>query len=314
MLLVKTVNDSIEYTNIAYAKTSFNNFKGWKCFAGSDFLWINNLGDVYGNVCRHSGKYGNIFSEINLPTEPIICPSEKCYCASDINISKAKYDLINFKNKTSETSYSNDEIIAVGSNENYFSINWNIGKRCNYDCSYCPSTVHDNRSPHLSLETFKLAFFNIQQQINVDKVKITFTGGEPTINPYYSDIVDYCLSFKNTEVFTNTNGTSNKDKLLKYTNAGGIYLSIHSEYVDLKKILEKIKYVAENKIDNSHLVIKLMLPLNFDNTYVEFVETLKSINRSCVFINVEPLVDKSNNNKLYPYSDKQLQYIRTLEW
>ena len=36
-----------------------------------------------------------------------------------------------------------------------FKIEWNIGKRCNFNCSYCDDYTHDNFSKHLSLEIAK---------------------------------------------------------------------------------------------------------------------------------------------------------------
>ena len=27
---------------------------------------------------------------------------------------------------------------------------WNMGKRCNFDCSYCGADLHDNTSKHMS--------------------------------------------------------------------------------------------------------------------------------------------------------------------
>jgi len=35
---------------------------------------------------------------------------------------------------------------------NVFQVTWDIGRRCNYDCSYCPAHRHDNFSPHATLE------------------------------------------------------------------------------------------------------------------------------------------------------------------
>ena len=35
---------------------------------------------------------------------------------------------------------------------NVFQVTWDLGRRCNYDCSYCPMHRHDNFSPHASLE------------------------------------------------------------------------------------------------------------------------------------------------------------------
>jgi len=31
-------------------------------------------------------------------------------------------------------------------------VEWNIGKRCNLDCSYCPAEIHDNFSPHTNVK------------------------------------------------------------------------------------------------------------------------------------------------------------------
>ena len=89
MLIVNTT-EGIRKSDHAQAKTSYNKFKDWYCGAGLEFLWISNLGDVFGNVCRHSGKYGNVFTGFELPTEPMKCPADSCYCAADLNILKSK--------------------------------------------------------------------------------------------------------------------------------------------------------------------------------------------------------------------------------
>ena len=31
-------------------------------------------------------------------------------------------------------------------------VEWNLGKRCNYDCSYCPAEIHDNFSKHTDIK------------------------------------------------------------------------------------------------------------------------------------------------------------------
>ena len=32
-------------------------------------------------------------------------------------------------------------------------VEWNLGKRCNLDCTYCPAEIHDNFSSHKDLST-----------------------------------------------------------------------------------------------------------------------------------------------------------------
>ena len=33
-------------------------------------------------------------------------------------------------------------------------VEWNLGKRCNYDCTYCPAEIHDNTSKHTDIKIF----------------------------------------------------------------------------------------------------------------------------------------------------------------
>jgi len=51
------------------------------------------------------------------------------------------------------------------------SITWFIGKRCNYDCSYCPSYTHDNFSPHIK-KVEAINFINALEKYALDKTKL----------------------------------------------------------------------------------------------------------------------------------------------
>lgn len=309
MILIKTPN-GISKSTTSEAKTSFNHFKGWYCGAGMDFLWISNKGEVFGNVCRKSGSYGNVFTEFTLPKDPIVCPVSNCYCASDINILKSKKldDFKSLKGHGDENlpEYQGEEILALESVNNEFAINWNLGPRCNYDCSYCPTTVHDNHSPHVSFAEFKIAFDKVLDQIGFQSnLKITFTGGEPTINPEYMDIVDYVVT-NGGRVYTNTNGTANIQKLKRLCNVGGVYISAHTEFFQANKLADKITQLSK---EAGTCVIKYMLVPGKLQECKNFIDKLPSSNGS-YRISVEPIVDKSNNNTMLEYTDEELEYLR----
>ena len=67
MIIAKT-KDKIVKADYGVYKANNNKFKGWHCYSGHDFLWINMNGYVYGNVCQHSGQYGNVYKGFELPT------------------------------------------------------------------------------------------------------------------------------------------------------------------------------------------------------------------------------------------------------
>lgn len=81
---------------------------------------------------------------------------------------------------------------------NVFQVTWDLGRRCNYDCSYCPEHRHDNSSPHASLENLKknsdfvLKYINLYMKYRSYKhASINFTGGEPTVNPNFIEFLQY---------------------------------------------------------------------------------------------------------------------------
>jgi|TARA_B100000780_G_C21110925_1_gene448928 sulfatase maturation enzyme AslB (radical SAM superfamily) len=309
-MLVVNTTEGIRKSNHAQAKTSYNNFKGWHCGAGLEFLWISSLGNVFGNVCRHSGQYGNVFTDFTLPTQPMICPAESCYCSADLNILKSK-DIKDFKSikhlvDFSAPTYSKEEMLSIQTHNPEFAINWNIGKRCNYDCSYCPPAVHDNFSPHLGIKSFKTAFDKIYKHANGQLLQITFTGGEPTVNPDYYDIVSYAVEH-GTKVITNTNGTGSFSKLAKLQKAGGLHISVHTEFYQPEKLAKKIEKLS--KIKQGYCTIKFMLSPGQLHTCKDFFDTLPQSNGN-YNISIEPLVDKNNNNKILDYTEEELEFIR----
>ena len=75
---------------------------------------------------------------------------------------------------------------------NNLTITWDVGRRCNFDCSYCPAHRHDNFSKHANLETlqktgnFVFDYSKLIMPLKKSKrININFTGGEPTVNPNF---------------------------------------------------------------------------------------------------------------------------------
>ena len=84
-------------------------------------------------------------------------------------------------------------------------IEWNLGKRCNYDCSYCPSAIHDNFSLHTEINILEAT---VDKLCELGKpLRISLTGGEPCVHPDIENLLEY---FKRKDVFwvnLTTNGT-----------------------------------------------------------------------------------------------------------
>ena len=84
-------------------------------------------------------------------------------------------------------------------------VEWNLGKRCNYDCTYCPSSIHDNHSPHTDINILKAA---VDKLCEIDKpLRISLTGGEPCVHPDIENLLDYFKQKGISWVNLTTNGT-----------------------------------------------------------------------------------------------------------
>lgn len=84
-------------------------------------------------------------------------------------------------------------------------IEWNLGKRCNYDCSYCPSAIHDNYSPHTDINILEST---VDKLCELGKpLRISLTGGEPCVHPDIEDLLEYLKRKYVYWVNLTTNGT-----------------------------------------------------------------------------------------------------------
>jgi MoaA/NifB/PqqE/SkfB family radical SAM enzyme len=140
------------------------------------------------------------------------------------------------------------KITSVWPHQDQIKVEWNLGKRCNYDCSYCPSAIHDNYSPHTDINILERT---VDKLCELDKpLRISLTGGEPCVHPDIEDLLEY---FKRKNVFwvnLTTNGTRGYrwylDNEMFYNH---IVFSLHFEH-DYTRIVDTIlKYYDSTERD-----------------------------------------------------------------
>ena len=97
------------------------------------------------------------------------------------------------------------KVTSAWPHQDQLKVEWNLGKRCNYDCTYCPSSIHDNFSPHTDINILEKT---VDKLCELGKpLRISLTGGEPCVHPDIEDLFDY---FKRKNIFwvnLTTNGT-----------------------------------------------------------------------------------------------------------
>jgi len=120
-------------------------------------------------------------------------------------------------------------------------IEWNLGKRCNYDCSYCPSVIHDNTSPHTDIEILKAT---VDKLVELGKpIRLSFTGGEPCVHPKFQELITYCR-FKGIQwISVTTNGTRPYE-FYRILPVDQYVFSLHSEY-DWQRVYNTMSKLAD---------------------------------------------------------------------
>ena len=142
-------------------------------------------------------------------------------------------------------------------------VTWDIGKRCNFDCTYCAKTSHDNVSNFTSFDDLKKTFHFIKEWSALYKLKsnsskeiaINFTGGEPTINPYFWELIDYIKQ------------ESRQYALCLTTN--GSWGKKYSERIATSMCAVTISYHAEGSTEHKQRAIDNILSLAETNIWLQ---------------------------------------------
>jgi MoaA/NifB/PqqE/SkfB family radical SAM enzyme len=136
--------------------------------------------------------------------------------------------------------------------QNTIKIEWNLGKRCNYNCSYCPSEIHDNTSPHTDIEKLKAC---VDQLTSLGKpVRLSFTGGEPCVHPKFDELVKYAKHKGISWISVTTNGTRPYE-FYSSLPVDQYVFSIHLEY-DWKRVFNTVESI--HKLSTVKVIAQIM--------------------------------------------------------
>lgn len=157
-----------------------------------------------------------------------------------------------------------NKIVQVIPTEEYFSINWLVSTRCNYDCMYCSPEWHDTDSKHHTLEKLQQAWLRIFEKTHHLNLpyKISFTGGELTNNKNFLPFVTWLRENYNDRLFKlllTTNGSATLKYYSKlFENIDNIAFSVHSEHVDEKKFFDMIIKLHQTIAADKFMQVSIM--------------------------------------------------------
>ena len=244
-----------------------NNFSGWKCGAGVENINIDFDGYVQLASCGagtkinkvFTGTLGNVYDGyLVIPDQWIDCNISACSCGSDIFIPKYnpkignKEYLLKLKQQPADQKY-NLGPNALGNNNNaaverthlggYKQVFWELGRRCNFNCSYCPSEVHNNTEKKKNWDQLNDAYQLIKQKFLLDgKANFVVSGGEPTVHKHYIEFAKMIYDDGH-KLSTHSNGSRLPAYYRELVRYSDLNISIHFEYID--RYEEKISNIID---------------------------------------------------------------------
>lgn len=206
-------------------------------------------------------------------------------------------------------------------NPGTFMITWDLGRRCNLDCSYCPSHRHDNFSKHASLEELKSTldfigdYIRTISQVRIDKsFHISLTGGEPTVNPNFIKFSEYVNEWKSTftddysiKLDLTTNGIMSKkilDSVIE--NFDHVTVSYHAEADQILKenMIERLIQLNQG----TNVKVNVMMHANKFDECVKLCDSLEENNIKFI---PRPIGEDPDSllSTAHKYSDEQKEWF-----
>jgi len=204
-------------------------------------------------------------------------------------------------------------------------ISWDLGRRCNFDCSYCPPHRHDNVSDYASFEELKKTaefmfdYLSVLMPYREAKyVSVSFTGGEPTANPSFVKFgiwlkEKYLLCYQDQYHFSinlTTNGAFGRemrDNLIR--NFDFSTISYHCEgSEDLKKkVVDNIFYLSEYKFK---LKVNVMFHAREDY-FNECVKLCEQLDKKGITYIPRMIGEHENKKYAHRYTKKQIEWMES---
>lgn len=153
-----------------------------------------------------------------------------------------------------------------------------VTSRCNGNCKYCYQSSLPEADINYNIVVKFVQYFS-QFNDNQKPFQIAFGGGEPTLHPYFVDLLQACYNRGITPNYT-TNGmwvTNNATNILKATieYCGGVAVSAHPHLE--KYWREAVKLYLENGVHtNLHVIIGDTNSIDiFNKIYQEYTGKVK---------------------------------------
>ena len=180
----------------------------------------------------------------------------------------------------------------------WFVVNWCLGNTCNYECSYCPASLHDGSKRWPDPSTIKKFIYKVKNHYFHKNIYFEFTGGEVTMYKHFIDICKFC-----SDMDVKVGLISNGSRTIRYWEENKQYfdhvcLSFHPQFSEQDHFINVVKCI--NNDVRTHVNI-MMDPEKF-----EFCIAVANKVKNCgnISMALQPLIHDFGDT-LFDYTELQ---------
>jgi len=188
-------------------------------------------------------------------------------------------------------------------------VEWTLGNRCTFACSYCPDVLHDGSAgwhDHEKLTEFLDVCHDHYHGYLGREVIVQYTGGEPTVYPKFKKLIAYAKERGIMQSMISNGSRTERfwKEIVPYFDK--IHLSYHGEFVDPEHFIKIAKIIEP--VTDLHINM-LMIPNRFD----ELLVVAARLRHECPNANIQlkPL-QIGFGEELYPYTDIERKVLNTM--
>lgn len=305
----------------------FSDYRGWRCAIGTENLHISSDGEIYGAACRNNGHLGNVYNrDFQLPQEWHVCTRRSCSCGADMQLRKVKDERYipntyldipdNLVDSLEDPVYSAPVHQDIHRNHP-LTLTWDLGRRCNYSCSYCSPAISNNFEAFRTAGSLNFAYEGLENFfLQGKKAKFVFTGGEPTINPKYLDFVKKLIEIGHL-VHTTTNGSRNPEYYSELIELSFIGFSYHFEFAKFERFKKVVQAIIDKKLihkvaRDNWCGIRLMVPPGKYSEAEQVRSELISVpefKEVGLMVFMSPCYENEDHTQMMTYNEEEINQI-----
>lgn len=185
-------------------------------------------------------------------------------------------------------------------------LTWIINNICSNRCSYCPSTLHKGSNHNYDWKNAKIFLKELFSRYS--KIRCNIAGGEPTMSPFLSELVDMIHEHDGIVTLT-SNGSRTpeywKEIAPKITWIG---LSYHSEF-STDRYFENLNTVKMLTRTDARV---MMLSKNWNHCVDVYDRLSKDNYHGTSAVRINNWLSSEEDNDSYLYTDEQLEWFKNL--